>query len=1018
MEGRTTAVDDNASQSGGAFLRSPPLLVGREREREVLRAELFAAGSGRGRLVLLGGEAGIGKSTLAQDLVGTTAGHTTRVLAGHCYDLTNTPPYGPWLDLFQGSQPVPDMPVPPAAFAGGVLAAVTDRAALFADVRRFFAELSTTHPTLVLLEDLHWADPASLELLRHVASNLRHWPVLLLATYRVDELTRRHPFAQQLPALVREAEGLRLELRRLDEAALRALVASRYNLPAADEARLVTYLEQHAEGNPFFATELLRALEEEALLRQVDGRWVLHKLDHVVVPTFLRQVIEGRVARLGEEVREPLAMAAVIGQEAPLALWGEVANLSDEALLAIVEQAIDAHLLAAERDGTRVRFVHALTREALYEGIASPRRRLWHKRVAEALLTIADPDPDAVATHLQQAGDPRAWEWLVKAGDRAQRAYAWVTAAERLRAAAGLLDGVEDAERTRYRLARRIGWLQRFSDPAGALPAVDDALRAAARLGDELSVAELGWVRATLLGYSDRFRAAVTAQSNSKRLLDALETVSIEALGMPNSIQSWFADALPAKASIDTTEDELDLERSREAGQRFRRSAWLWFCASSGQLGTSIEADEEFVASADVPRAWERILAAVAFTYLGLGIVHAARGHPDKARRMWTRARELFAEFDHHAVNAFTLLNELRDVALIYSAADPATRRRLAADAEAALGRAGGALGPGVSSSLARLNCLIVDGHWDEADRILEDLPLPGNNYLRREVTDARATLARHRGQPEVALAQIRPLFPQGAATEPGDLIHQEGLFLQRLAADLCLDAGDLAGARVWLEAHDRWLAWSESVLGRADGQLAWARWHWADGDPTRARAAAEDTLALATMPDQPLVRLAAHRLLGEIETAAGHHEVADTHLSTALDLAGACEAPFERALTLLVMAELRTAQGITDEGTTLLANVQQVCASLGAALTLARAEALAARLSKMPMGERYPGGLSEREVEVLRLLPRGLSNAEIGARLFLSPRTVQTHLTNLYGKLGVGGRAEAVAYAMAHGLV
>jgi DNA-binding CsgD family transcriptional regulator len=1010
-------MDDNAGRSGIASLRSPPLLVGREREQEVLRAEFAAACSGRGRLVLLGGEAGIGKSTLAQDLVRTMEGRAARVLAGHCYDLTNTPPYGPWLDLFQGSQSVPDLPVPPAAFAGGVLAAVTDRAALFADVRRFFAELSTTHPTLVLLEDLHWADTASLELLRHVASNLRHWPVLLLATYRVDELIRSHPFAQQLPALVREAGGVRLELRRLDEAALRALVASRYNLPAADEARLVTNLEQHAEGNPFFATELLRALEEESLLQQDDGRWVLDKLDQVVVPTFLRQVIEGRVARLGEEVREPLAMAAVIGQEAPLALWGEVANLSDEALLAIVEQAIDAHLLASERDGTRVRFVHALTREALYEGIMPPRRRLWHKRVAESLLKTTDPDPDAVANQLQEAGDPRAWEWLVKAGDRAQRAYAWLTAAERLRAAAGLLDGIEDAERTRYRLARRIGWLQRFSDPIGALPAVDDALRAAARLGDELSVAELGWVRATLLGYSDRFRAAVTAQSDSKRRLDALETVSIEALGMPNTIQSWFADALPARASIDTTEDELDLERSQEAGQRFRRSARLWFCALSGQLGTAIEADEEFVASADVPGAWERILAAVAFTYLGLGIVHATRGHPDEAHWMWTRARELFAEFDHHAVTAFTLLNELRDVALTYGAAEPATRRRLAAEAEAALGRAGGALGPGVSSSLARLNCLIVDGHWDEADRILEDLPLPGNNYLRREVTDARATLARHRGQPEVAWTQIRPLFPQGAATEPGDLIHQEGLFLQRLAADLCLDAGDASGAHAWLTAHDAWLAWSDSVLGRADGRLAWVRYHRATGDIARAGECASEALSLAASPDQPLVRLATHRLLGEIETAAGDHAAAEARLAAALELAMTCEVPFERALTLLAMAELRAAQGATDEAATSLNEVRQICTPLGAAPILVRAEALAARLSEQTPGAQYPAGLTEREMEVLRLLPRGLSNAEIAEELFVSPRTVQTHLTNLYGKLGVGGRAEAVAFAMANGL-
>ena len=92
-------------------------------------------------------------------------------------------------------------------------------------------------------------------------------------------------------------------------------------------------------------------------------------------------MIDGRVARLGEATRKPLALAAVIGQEVPLALWAEVAALDEEALLDVVEQAVEAHLLEAERDGTRVRFVHALTREALYEGVLPPRRRVWHRRV-------------------------------------------------------------------------------------------------------------------------------------------------------------------------------------------------------------------------------------------------------------------------------------------------------------------------------------------------------------------------------------------------------------------------------------------------------------------------------------------------------------------------------------------------------------------------------------------------------------------------------------------------------------
>jgi DNA-binding CsgD family transcriptional regulator len=670
--------------------------------------------------------------------------------------------------------------------------------------------------------------------------------------------------------------------------------------------------------------------------------------------------------------------------------------------------------LAAERDGTRVHFVHALTREALYEGVLPPRRRLWHRRVAEALMANPGPDPDAVAYHLRAASDPRAWEWLVRAGDRAQRAYAWLTAAERFRAAAALLAGTAGGDRMRCQLLYRISRLQRFSDPASAIGAIDEAGRLAARAGDLVMAAEIQWHRGNLLYYADRRRAGLAA---SDMAVEALEAMPLEVKRVFSTAEPWLSDAMP-EALVDTADEVLAVEQLHAAGLHFRRSTQPWTHASAGHPHAAIPLAERYLAAlAETPGATGGIRSTTAFPHLGIGVASAVLGRPDEACQAFARARALFVEQSHHALTAFTLLSELRNVALTYDAADPARRRLLAAEAEAALARAGGALGPGVSPALAWLNCLVLDGRWDEADRVLEDLPLPGNSYLRREVTDARATLAGYRGQLEIARAQIHPLFPDGPATEPGDLIHQEGLFLQRLAADLCLDAGNVSGAREWLEAHDLWLAWSGSVLGRAEGQLVWARYHWASGEADRARLAADDALTLAALPEQPLVCLATHRLLGPIETAAGDHAAAEGHLAAALDLAGACEAPFERAMTLLALAELRLAMGDDDEAATLLNEVRQTCIALGAAPTLARAEALAVRLNARPAEERYPAGLTEREVEVLRLLPRGLSNAEIGEMLFLSPRTVQTHLTNLYGKLGVSGRAEAVAYAMAHGL-
>ncbi|HEU5434263.1 MAG TPA: AAA family ATPase, partial [Thermomicrobiales bacterium] len=453
-----SVIANDASRAG------PLPLVGRAREQRLLRDELAAVSGGHGRLIVIGGEAGIGKTALARDLAHAAAAGEMLALTGHCYDLTATPPYGPWLDLAANYGRHGNLPPLPAALASGHIDQIDSQAAFFAEARACFAALAERRPTLIILEDLHWADHASIELLRHLGAALKSSPLCLLATYRIDELTRRHPFYQQLPALVRDTDCLRIDLKPLASDDLHALVATHWPLPPPARDRLVAYLERHAEGNPFFAMELLRALEEESLLRRVDGGWALGELDRVVVPSLVRQVIDGRIARLGEETRTPLALAAVIGQEVPLDLWARVAGLTEEATLAIVEQAADARLLDPEPDGARFRFVHALTREALYDGVVAPRRRRWHRQVAEALATQPGVSPDIVADHFQRAGDERAWEWHVRAGERAQRAYAWLTATERFETAAALLEDAPGLDDQRSRLLYRCGRLRRYAD--------------------------------------------------------------------------------------------------------------------------------------------------------------------------------------------------------------------------------------------------------------------------------------------------------------------------------------------------------------------------------------------------------------------------------------------------------------------------------------------------------------------------------------------------------------------------
>jgi predicted ATPase len=174
-------------------LDTPPL-VGRDRELALLRQQLAAAIGGQGSLVLIGGEAGIGKSALAEALCREAEALDALVLVGRCYDLTETPPYGPWVELFRRYRRNEGMLALPAPFSRrGSLGEVVSQEALFQQVLDFFIALAGQRPLVLLLEDIHWADPASLDLLRFAARNLTDCRLLLLATYRSDEVPRDHP---------------------------------------------------------------------------------------------------------------------------------------------------------------------------------------------------------------------------------------------------------------------------------------------------------------------------------------------------------------------------------------------------------------------------------------------------------------------------------------------------------------------------------------------------------------------------------------------------------------------------------------------------------------------------------------------------------------------------------------------------------------------------------------------------------------------------------------------------------
>jgi DNA-binding CsgD family transcriptional regulator len=1010
-----------AGQRAGPLADSRQSLIGRVRERRAFRERLDAALEGCGSFVLLGGEAGIGKTTLAREFAAEAQRRGLRVVAGHCYDLTATPPYGPWLDLAARYPTGDGLPPLPDAFRAGGIERAASRTSLFAEVEDFVADLAGACPAVVVLEDLHWADTASIELLRQVARRLSGLPLLIVVTYRVDEPRQNQPFARHLPALVRETDGVRLDLRPLDTLELRKLVTDRCELAPEATDRLVAYLNRRSEGNPFYVAELFRMLEEQDLLRQTGQGWSLGELDGAPVPRLLRQVIDDRVARLGVAVRHPLAVAAVIGQDVPLDLWATIAALTEDEVLTIVEGAIEAHLFEAGTDDSRVRFVHALTREALYEGIAPPRRRRWHRRVAETLIDDRPTEIDAIAGHFQLAGDPRAAAWLVRAGERAQRAYAWTTAVERLEAAADLLRHLPGQEPLRATLLYRCGRLQRYSRPALGIGNLADAEALAAAIGDRHLEADAHYSRGLLRCYADDFRLGLTEMVSG---IEALESLPIDRGRSDAAI--WFADALP------TQEPELHPEGAaadsylHARGMHHRRGGLPWFFAVAGRLTEAQVIGDAFVALAcEGPTPGVLVLADLAHAHHGLGIARAALGQVELARQSFASARELYRRIDHHAAIGFTLLAEQRDVVLPFLTTDLEERRRIAAAAEHALGRAGGALPGDVSPRRALLANFFQEGRWIEAREVAEDTQDHGPYCLRREVTCVLGPLALAQGEPDLAWNYVNALLPDGPATAPGGVVLLDALVLQRLAAALCDEAGLLAEAAAWLAAHDRWLAWSGSLLGRADGLTAWAR-HWlAAGEPARAWKCAHDAVAAAGEPLQPLARLVALRTRGEAAAACGDASSAETDFVAALTLADACAAPYERALTLLALAELRWAGSPENGVTELLDEAHAICEGLSARPALARIEAM--RSAETPAGiDRATArsstanefSLTPREREVLALLVTGRTNAEIADRLFLSSGTVRNYVSTILGKLGARTRTEAAAIARTHDLL
>jgi DNA-binding CsgD family transcriptional regulator len=998
---RLHVVSHPSLQEREADGRLPPLLphqgvrlVGRTRELGMLRERLEAALAGQGGLVLIGGEAGIGKSTLADALLVDAREHGASVLVGRCYDLSDTPPYGPWIELLTRSRGAELPPPPPVLTGASNVDGFTGQITLFDQVRDYFASASERGPIVVVLDDLQWADAASNDLLRSLARSVAALPMLLVGVYRSDELPPDHPLSRLLPLLEREAGATHLRVQPLGPEAMRALVDARFRLPESDADRLVQDLRNRSEGNAFFAVQLMRSLEEEGVLRPTEEGWSLGDLRRAQVPPLVRQVIESRLARLDDDVRRVLALAAVLGQLVPFDFWTRVAGDAEDTLIAAVEAAIARGLVEATDDGLGFRFSHALVREAIYEGIMPLRRRGHHRLVAEALLQADAPDPNAVGYHLRQAGDPRAVEWLVTTGERAERTDAWATAAARYRMAADLLDASGDQTGEVGWLRLRVAFLIRYIEPHDAIPQVEAALAEGRRTDDRRLAARALSLRGTLRCYDARDQQGLTDLREGVREIDAL-------------------------ASTPSTHVSLETDMEFLTG-RGHLVIMLAFC---GYFAEALAEGERYYRPTVEAAAFPRVAPHPGVRY-ALGFSYAMLGRVAEAERAYGRAlaelqvlRTEQRGLDPHLWYANVLRDQFAWFLLRYRTDDLAERNRVAADFELldSRGDAARAVDAGLDSfRWISLPLFVTSGKWREARQIALSGGVGKMVHITDFLSSVVAELARLQGEPELAWRLIRETWPAGPASEPGTRSVYYTMPLQRLAVDLALDARDFPTARAWLTLHDRWFAWMGAVLGLAEGKLLWARFHRLAGETKEAEDQANAALALANAPRQPSALVRAYRALGEIATDDGRFDDAKRFLDQSHALARSCQIPFEEALTILSQAELSAVTGRAGDAFRLLEDVWRICGPLGAKPTLTRAEAVAA-IATSPDARLTQLGLSARELEVLRLLAQGHSNQEIADALSLSMRTVERHLSNAYGKIGAPSRSAAVAYVLRH---
>ncbi|MEA2449954.1 MAG: hypothetical protein QOG63_1886, partial [Thermoleophilaceae bacterium] len=925
---------------------------------------------GTGSLLLLSGEAGVGKTRLAEEVATASSALILRGAASN----SATAPYGPVVALLRSylrSRPTgldgcgplrPHLAVLLPELGEPALA--SDRATIFEAVRCAFKHVAREGHVLVILDNLQWSDEATLELLAALGQTLADMPVLVIAAYRSDGLPRDHMLRWLRNELRRSGALDELLLAPLDRAETAELLGEL--LPGAPSPSLVHALFDRTQGVPFFIEELAAALLASGRLQPGQHGLQLGGDGDVPAPDTIRDAVLMSASRWSDEARAAAEAAAVAGQAFDLELVGQLST--DEGLAELIRDG-----LLAEDGSGRASFRHALSWEALYADVPWLRRRALHRQVAEALESDGGQSME-IATHWLGARDgARAREALVRAAQESQAVFAYRDAASAGRQALDLWPSDEDPG-VRIEVAERYA---RSAELAGELAEAVKAWR-------ELSAVRSSRGESLAFAEAQRRLAAVYELQGEREPAFAARRVAV---------QAFAANGRPADAAI----ERLAMANHRRIGARYTDAIELARAA----------AGEATVAE-------RRDLRARA---LGLeGVAQAKRGEFEEGLATVRTGLALALEHDLTAVAA-ELYQRLGMV--LYNSADY-RRSEEALDAALGLCRADG----DESTEVACVTCLMYvlreRGEWSRAAEV-------GRELIASDTATwvAEGLLGVIHGFQGKLSSARRMLDSSLATSEPIGHYHMWVDATAGLAYVAAAEGAEDEAAEHCQRLLGRWEDSEDhhfSIWG-----LRWAAGFLARrGDRAGAHVCAEALTRIASATGHAYAVGALAHATGETALLEGDTETAAEQLSRAVEIYRSLDVPFEQAQVELRAGVALAAAGERYSALERLGDAYRTARKLGARPLASEAarevaalgESVTSRLGSRAAADADETGLTRRELEVLRLIAVGRTNREVAQELFLSPRTVDMHVRNILRKLECRSRVEAAHRAGELGLL